>query len=132
MCDKAVDLRKIKTPSYFLSTIDDHIAPWPPPPRQSICSQGRSNLCLGASGHIVGVINPPAKKKRSYWINGKRDGDQSIGSVLRNPSRAVGGPIGATGSGNSRESRNKHARRLGNAKYSMIEPAPGHYVMKRL
>lgn len=74
MCGTAIDLRRIKTPSYFLSTINDHIAPWRATAKIIDLFSGPVEFVLGASGHIVGVINPPAKHKRSYWMNGQRDG----------------------------------------------------------
>ena len=71
MCGVPIDLSHLKTPSYFLSTIDDHIAPWQTTFSGTQLLSGPTEFVLGASGHIAGVINPPAKKKRSYWINGE-------------------------------------------------------------
>ena len=67
-----IDIRKIKTPCYFLATKDDHIAPWISsyPATQSFA--GPVRFLLGASGHIAGVINPPAANKYCYWTNAKR------------------------------------------------------------
>ncbi len=67
-----IDIRKIETPCYFIATKDDHIAPWTSsyPATQSFA--GPVRFLLGASGHIAGVINPPAANKYCYWTNAKR------------------------------------------------------------
>jgi polyhydroxyalkanoate synthase len=53
---------------YFISTIEDHIAPWKStygcPP-----AVGRTKFVLGGSGHIAGIVNPPAANKYGYWTN---------------------------------------------------------------
>lgn len=67
-----IDLSKIKTPCHFISTKEDHIAPW-------IATYAGTHLLgskdktftLAASGHIAGVVNPPAKNKYCYWVNTK-------------------------------------------------------------
>ena len=62
-----IDVSKIKTPSYFLSTKDDHIAPWKATYAATQLFDGPLKFTLAASGHIAGVINPPDKKKYCYW-----------------------------------------------------------------
>ena len=64
-----IDVRKIKTPCYFLATKDDHIAPWVSSYPATQLFQGPVKFVLGASGHIAGVINPPAAEKYAYWTN---------------------------------------------------------------
>jgi polyhydroxyalkanoate synthase len=65
--DVAGGLRQIKTPCYFLSTIEDHIAPWKATYPATQILSGPIEFVLGASGHIAGVINPPTKRKYGYW-----------------------------------------------------------------
>ncbi|MCB1592374.1 MAG: class I poly(R)-hydroxyalkanoic acid synthase [Alphaproteobacteria bacterium] len=65
----AIDISKIKTPAYFLSTREDHIAPWIATYAGMKRLGGKKTFTLAASGHIAGVINPPAKKKYCYWTN---------------------------------------------------------------
>ncbi len=67
-----IDLRKIKTPSYILSTRDDHIAPWESTFAATGLYSGPVTFVLSASGHIAGVVNPPARDKYCYWTNGKK------------------------------------------------------------
>ena len=110
---------------------EDHIVPWQGAyrSRRSCCS-GKRRFVLGASGHIAGVINPPAKNKRSHWIG---DDDALPADAARSgwparPSiRAAGGPTGprwleartpASRSPRRRRSATRQATRP-------IEPAPG-------
>ena len=85
---------------------------------------------LGASGHIAGVVNPPAKNKRSHWIgpDGKlpEDPQQWFGAAKEQPgswwtdwSRWLKGHAGK---------QVPAPKAPGNARYRPIEPAPGRYV----
>jgi len=65
-----IDLSKIKIPVYFLSAKDDHIAGWESTFAGSQHLKGKVTFVLGESGHIAGVINPPAKNKYGYWAGG--------------------------------------------------------------
>jgi polyhydroxyalkanoate synthase len=67
-----IDLRTIRTPSYFLSTRDDHIAPWKSTYAATRLFKGPLRFVLSASGHIAGVINPPAAGKYCYWTSDKK------------------------------------------------------------
>jgi polyhydroxyalkanoate synthase len=62
-----VDLRKITVPAFLYASREDHIVPWKSAYASTQLLGGPITFVLGASGHIAGVINPPAKKKRSYW-----------------------------------------------------------------
>ncbi|MBI2970252.1 MAG: class I poly(R)-hydroxyalkanoic acid synthase [Gammaproteobacteria bacterium] len=61
-----IDLSRILTPSYFLSTEDDHIAPWRSTYTGAQLLSGPVRFVLGKSGHIAGVVNPPAAGKYGY------------------------------------------------------------------
>jgi polyhydroxyalkanoate synthase len=65
----AVDLSKVKIPAYFISTVEDHIAPWKTTYRGAKYLGGEVKFVLGGSGHIAGIVNPPAAKKYHYWTN---------------------------------------------------------------
>ncbi len=66
---EAIDLRKIKTPVYFVSTQDDHIAPWKSTYQGAQLFSGPVRFVLGQSGHIAGIVNPAAKDKYGHWTN---------------------------------------------------------------
>ncbi len=74
-----IDLRTIQTASYFLSTREDHIAPWAATYAGAKIFGDRKNtrFTLAGSGHIAGVVNPPAKNKYGYWTNESALPDQS-------------------------------------------------------
>jgi polyhydroxyalkanoate synthase len=127
-----IDLAKINAPTFVFGSREDHIVPWTAayesiallnPKRRS-----RNRFVLGASGHIAGVINPPAKNKRSYWTNNKPadDADEWMKGATEHPgswwgewadflAKNAGGEVRAP-------------RKFGNAVYRPIEPAPGRYV----
>ena len=66
MAGEPIDVSRVKNPSYVLSTRDDHIAPWKTCYEATQLFSGPTRFVLGNSGHIAGVINPPAKKKYGY------------------------------------------------------------------
>jgi polyhydroxyalkanoate synthase len=64
----ALDLKKIKVPAYHVATVEDHIAPAPSAYRAARLLGSRSQrFILTGSGHIAGVVNPPALGKYQYW-----------------------------------------------------------------
>jgi polyhydroxyalkanoate synthase len=130
MCDTLVDLGNIDVPSYIFGTQEDHIVPWKGAYRSTQLVGGQTQFVLGASGHIAGVINPASKNKRSYWTDGKLDDDPEawLASATSRP-----GSWWTHWSNwlQSYAGRQVVARKkLGNAKFRPIEPAPGRYVAK--
>ena len=69
LLDTPIDLTRITTPSFMLSCREDHIAPWTSTYAATGIFKGDVRFVLSASGHIAGVINPPAKEKYCYWTN---------------------------------------------------------------
>ena len=63
----AIDVRQVKTPAYFLSTKEDHIAPWHATYAGTQLFSGPVTFTLSGSGHVAGVINHPDKNKYGYW-----------------------------------------------------------------
>ncbi len=128
---RKIDLRKVKTPVYFLSTIEDHIAPWRSTYAGTQFTSGPVKFVLGGSGHIAGVINPPEKQKYGYWTNDKlpadpcewfEDAKKSQGSWWLDWAEWVGAYAGDM----------VPAREPGDHKLQVIEDAPGSYVKHRL
>ena len=66
-----LDLGKIKTPAYFLATQEDHIAPWAGCYMSMQLFKSEKQFTLAGSGHIAGVVNPPAKNKYGYYASTK-------------------------------------------------------------
>ncbi len=128
-CGIPMDLAAVRVPTFLYASRDDHIVPWKTAYESTRLLGGDTTFLLGASGHIAGVINPPAKGKRNYWVDGSRsDGAEEWLSSARS---APGSwwphwyQWLAPHSGVHRGARTK----LGSKKYPVIEPAPGRYVL---
>ncbi|TFV87676.1 alpha/beta fold hydrolase, partial [Oxalobacteraceae bacterium OM1] len=127
-----VDLARIDAPVFVYGSREDHIVPWKAA-YESVKllnpkKRNRNRFVLGASGHIAGVINPPAKKKRSYWVNDKAaaDADAWLQGATEHPGSWWVEWTGFLDKYGGKQI--KAPRRLGNAKYKPIEAAPGRYV----
>jgi polyhydroxyalkanoate synthase len=126
-----IDLRRITTPAYFLSTREDHIAPWKSTYRGTQLLGGSKRFVLAASGHIAGVVNPPEGGKYSHWINEDLPPD---------PEAWFKGATEIAGSWwpdwhrwvSSHGKEEVKARVPGDGKLKVIEDAPGSYVQVRL
>ena len=126
-----IDLGRITIPSYFLSTREDHIAPWRATYRGTHLLGGKNRFVLAASGHIAGVVNPPEGGKYSHWINPDLPAD---------PDAWLAGATEIAGSWwpdwqrwvSALDKRMVPARQPGAGKLPPIEPAPGSYVQVRL
>lgn len=131
ICGEKIDLSKVKIPVYFLSTIEDHIAPWKGTFVGTELFKGSIDFVLGASGHVAGVINPANKNRRNYWTGGElgKGADHWLETAERQEGswwpnwaewvkRRGGKKVDAPAS-------------LGNAEYAPIEAAPGSYVKSR-
>lgn len=64
-----IDIRRIQTPSFFISAKRDHIAPWHCAYAATQYFDGPLTFCLGDSGHVAGIFNPPAAEKYGFWTN---------------------------------------------------------------
>jgi len=69
LAGEPIDLSKVKIPAYFISTVEDHIAPWKTTYKGARYLGGPVRFVLGGSGHIAGIVNPPAARKYHYWTN---------------------------------------------------------------
>src|SRR6476646_516329 len=68
-CGERIDLSKVKAPLYLLASREDHIVPWKTAYGSKDLIGANPRFVLAASGHVAGVINPPARNKRSHWLN---------------------------------------------------------------
>jgi polyhydroxyalkanoate synthase len=123
-----LDLKKIKAPIYSLATQEDHIAP----PRSVFYGAsffgGKVTYVLSGSGHIAGVVNPPAKNKYQYWTGPAPKGDR-FDKWLERAKEHPGSwwPHWQTWI-ESLDDRRTKTRKIGGGKFKAIEDAPGHYV----
>ena len=126
-----IDLRDIKIPVYFLSTREDHIAPWQATYAGTQLMSGQVKFVLSASGHIAGVVNPPAAKKYCHWTYNRNPAnpDDWIAKATQHDgswwsdwqnwiSRRSGGQV--------------EARKPGDGKLKVLGAAPGEYVKVQL
>lgn len=130
-CDKTIELDKVKVPSYFLSAIEDHIAPWKTTFIGTELLGGPVEFVLGGSGHIAGVINPPAKNKRNFWSQGElgQGADHWLETATNNPGSWWNHWHAWL---DSQDAKQVPAREVGHADYPEIVPAPGDYVRVRI
>ncbi|MEK9828304.1 MAG: class I poly(R)-hydroxyalkanoic acid synthase [Rhodospirillales bacterium] len=130
MANVPINLGDIDVPTYFLATKEDHIAPWPGVYQGMKRFGGESKFVLAASGHIAGVINPPAAEKYSYWTNEQKldeQGDWLESSVEKPGSWWIDWQSWVL----SNTGQQVPARIPGKGKLSRIEAAPGSYVKVR-
>jgi polyhydroxyalkanoate synthase len=64
-----LDLKRVKTPVYIQASREDHIAPMGSVYRGAKLFGGPVTFTLAGSGHIAGVVNPPAANKYQHWTN---------------------------------------------------------------
>ena len=127
-----IDISKIKVPSYFISTAEDHIAPWKSVYKGARVLTGPVRFVLGGSGHIAGIVNPPAAKKYCYWTNeaSPAEAEEWLGSATRHEGSWWGDWQSWIDKNN--EGIKVAARVPGDGKLKVIENAPGSYVSLRL
>ncbi|MBX3637604.1 MAG: class I poly(R)-hydroxyalkanoic acid synthase [Rubrivivax sp.] len=128
VCGEKVDLGRIEAPFFVYGSREDHIVPWQAAYRSVPLIKGRKRFVMGASGHIAGVINPPAKGKRSFWTNDATPAtpEQWLAGATEHP-----GSWWPTWSGWLKPLGGKLVpapKTPGSAKFKPIEPAPGRYV----
>lgn len=136
VCGQKVDLRKVDIPVYLYGSREDHIVPVGGAYASTQHLPGPKRFVMGASGHIAGVINPPAKKKRSYWTRDKlpqgkypatqaewlKGATEHPGSWWTDWSDWLKGHAGKQVAA---------PKAYGSRKHQVIEPAPGRYVKAR-
>jgi len=127
-----IDLSKVKVPAYFISTAEDHIAPWKTTYKGSQYLGGEVRFVLGGSGHIAGIVNPPAAKKYHYWTNDARpdSADDWFATATQHPGSWWEDWQAWMNQQNAGEK--VPARVPGDGELKPLEDGPGSYVMLRL
>jgi len=130
-CGERIDLSSVNVPLYLLASREDHIVPWQSAHHSKDLMGRDPRFVLAASGHVAGVINPPARNKRSHWINENlgcdaetwlEKAEEKPGSwwpdwdlwMKRHSSGSVRAPA-----------------RPGNTNFHVVEAAPGRYVRQK-
>ncbi|OGA10513.1 MAG: class I poly(R)-hydroxyalkanoic acid synthase [Betaproteobacteria bacterium RIFCSPHIGHO2_12_FULL_69_13] len=128
-----VDLSNVRLPSYFISTVEDHIAPWKTTYRGARYLGGAVRFVLGGSGHIAGIVNPPAAKKYHYWTNEAfpESADAWFAGAAQHPGSWWEDWQAWMDAHSSNEPR-VPARVPGEGGLKALEDAPGSYAMLRL
>ncbi len=132
LCGRPLDLRSIDCPAFVLATREDHIVPWRSAYASTQLLGGRIEFVLGASGHIAGVVNPPAPVRRELlaqssccppapheWLEQATDTPGSwwphwVSWLSRTSGEQMPAP-----------------QTLGSAQHPVRRPAPGEYVRDR-
>ena len=127
-----IDLRTIALPAYFVSPVEDHIAPWKSTYLGARLLSGSTRFVLGGSGHIAGIINPPSAGKYGYWTREKElpesadawqaEATPHQGSWWNDWKEWIAGVNGT---------ERVPARTPGDGALPVIEDAPGSYVSIR-
>jgi polyhydroxyalkanoate synthase len=134
-CGVAVDLGSVKLPVFVLATREDHIVPWRSAYRTvGLLGGGDKTFVLGASGHIAGVVNPPAKNRRSYWLGSTDQFPDHPGNWLETATERQGSwwPVWSEWLAKHKGGERPAPRAAGNVQYRPLESAPGSYVRQRL
>jgi polyhydroxyalkanoate synthase len=132
LAGEPIDVTRIVTPAYILSTRDDHIAPWKTTYETTQLFSGPTRFVLGNSGHIAGVINPPTRVKYGYRASNDRppEAEAWFEATQETPGswwpdwgkwlkRHAGGQVAAREPGRHKD-------------YPVIEDAPGSFVRRTL
>ena len=125
-----IDLRRIDLPVYWVSTREDHIAPWKSTYAATQIYGGKGKFVLAGSGHIAGVVNPPVAGKYGYWTNPELPPDPE--AWLAGAAHNEGSWWQDWAAWNSEHAgKMVPARQPGDGKLTPIEDAPGSYVRIR-
>jgi len=133
VCGETINLRALDLPAYIYGSREDHIVPIGGAYATTQVFAGKKRFVMGASGHIAGVINPPAKNKRSHWI-------RADGKLPKTVAAWTEGAVEQPGSWWTDWSDwlKGHAgkqvaapKTYGKGKFKASMPAPGTYVLAR-
>ena len=130
VCGEKVDLGTLDMPVYIYGSREDHIVPIGGAYASTQFLPGKKRFVMGASGHIAGVINPPAKNKRSHWI-------REDGKLPKSHAQWLTGATEFPGSwwtdwsnwlADQAGKQVAAPKSFGKGKYKALEVAPGSYV----
>ena len=133
VCGEKVDLSKVNIPLYVYGSREDHIVPIAGAYATTQFLPGKKRFVMGASGHIAGVINPPAKKKRSHWLREDDKFPKDVNQWIAGAKELPGSWWTDWSDWLALQAGKKipAPRAYGKGKYKVIEPAPGRYVQAK-
>ncbi len=128
-----IDLTKVKTPTYIQAGREDHIAPAESVWKMQEHFKGPVKFVLAGSGHIAGVVNPPAQQKYQYWTNDSKTA--SLDMFIEGATETKGSwwpdwTEWLTAHGDKKVAA-KGGRVPGEGSLKALEAAPGSYVETR-
>jgi polyhydroxyalkanoate synthase len=135
VCGEQLDLGQVTLPVYIYGSRDDHIVPIQAAYASTQVLPGKKRFVMGASGHIAGVINPPAKNKRSHWVRADGKLPKNVDTWLHGAQEYPGSwwtdwSTWLQGHSGKQIAAPKTYGR--GAKFKAIEPAPGRYVKQKI
>lgn len=131
ICDTLIDIGKIDTPIFVIAMERDHISPPETVFATTRLVSGPVEFILGESGHVMGIANPPTKKKYGYYLNG------DLGKGYKEWKKTAKFYEGSWWTAWSDKLKEKSGKQIpaptfqGNKRYKTIEPAPGRYVLEK-
>ena len=134
VCGEKLDLGQLTLPVYIYGSREDHIVPINAAYASTQVLPGKKRFVMGASGHIAGVINPPAKNKRSHWIRA----DGKLPATLEQWLEGATEHAGSWWTDWSHWLKAHAGKQIAapktygkGTKFKAIEPAPGSYVKQK-
>ena len=134
VCGEKMDLSNLTLPVYVYGSREDHIVPINAAYASTQVLPGKKRFVMGASGHIAGVINPPAKNKRSHWIRA----DGKLPATLEQWLEGATEHAGSWWTDWSHWLKAHAGKQIAapktygkGTKFKAIEPAPGSYVKQK-
>ena len=130
VCGQKVDFGRIDLPVYIYGSREDHIVPIGGAYASTQHLSGKTRFVMGASGHIAGVINAPAKKKRSHWIGPSAKFPAKVDDWIASATEHPGSwwPDWSAWLKATAGKQVAAPKSYGGGKFKVIEPAPGRYV----
>ncbi|GMM93089.1 PHA/PHB synthase family protein [Qipengyuania sp. MTN3-11] len=135
MVDHRIDLSKVTSDLFILGGVTDHITPWKATYRSTrLFGSEDVTYVLSHSGHMQAILNPPGNPKAKYYLPKDR-GAQLPGTAdewLKTTEEVAGSwwPFWMEWVQARSGERKASSKKLGNAKYKPLDPAPGLYVME--
>ena len=132
LAGEPIDLSKVKVPAYFISTAEDHIAPWKTTYRGAKYLGGPVRFVLGGSGHIAGIVNSPVANKYQHWTNDEMPATPEEWFDTARQTPGSWWPDWQAWMDRQNATDKVAARTPGDAGLKVLGEAPGAYAMLRL